>query len=440
VTTGSGVLEERLQQISDEVGRPTVEGSVRFEASGPEATFPKAGEGLDVEDATDAVVSAYPSDGEPVELELVDLEPELSVSEVGEAMRAFAKPAMAGPVTYRVGSERVALDPADYAPALSMEVQDGALEPAVDVERLRKVLDPALDGVLQAPQDATVRVVDGRPQVVPGQVGRALDDEPLGDSFVALVTSERRVARLPTVKTDPETTADEVRSLGVKQKVSEFTTYYPHADYRNVNIGRAAEIVDGTLLKPGETFSLNGTVGERTRENGFTEGFVINDGILVEDLGGGVSQMATTLFNAAFFAGLEDVEHKPHSFYIDRYPVGREATVAWPTVDLRFRNDTKYGVLIDTIHTPSSWSSSGAITVRMFSTKVWDVESLTSERYAYTSPDTRTLTGDDCVENSGYSGFQVDVTRVFRRPGQSQVHHTEKMHTTYIPSDTVICR
>ena len=65
-----------------------------------------------------------------------------------------------------------------------------------------------------------------------------------------------------------------------------------------------------------------------------------------KDLGGGVSQMATTLFNAMFFAGLEDVEHKPHSFYIDRYPVGREATVAWGSLDLRFTNDTPHGVLI----------------------------------------------------------------------------------------------
>ena len=83
------------------------------------------------------------------------------------------------------------------------------------------------------------------------------------------------------------------------------------------------------MLKPGDTFSLNDIVGERTAANGFTKGFIISDGVFTEDFGGGVSQVATTTFNAAFFAGLEDVEHKPHSFYIDRYPVGREATVAW---------------------------------------------------------------------------------------------------------------
>jgi vancomycin resistance protein YoaR len=221
--------------------------------------------------------------------------------------------------------------------------------------------------------------------------------------------------------------------------VSTFTTYYPHADYRNVNIGRAGELIDGTVLEPGEVFSLNDTVGERTRANGFTEGYVISDGILVTDLGGGVSQMATTTFNAAFFAGLEDVEHKPHSFYIDRYPMGREATVAWGSVDLKFRNDTPHGVLITTNVTPSTLSTSGVVTVSMWSTKTWDITSRTGQPYNRTEPVTRRVATRQCHPNEGYGGFEVDVWRDFRRPGSSEVVRSEKFHTTYIPSDTVIC-
>ena len=149
-------------------------------------------------------------------------------------------------------------------------------------------------------------------------------------------------------------------------------------------------------MKPGETFSLNGTVGERTAENGFTKGFIISNGIFTEDFGGGVSQMATTTFNAAFFGGMTDVQHKPHSFYIDRYPVGREATVAWPTVDLRWRNDTPYGVLVHAHVTPSTPSSQGVVTVRLFSTKYWDITTKTGDRYTFTSPATRTLDTADC--------------------------------------------
>ena len=178
-----------------------------------------------------------------------------------------------------------------------------------------------------APVDATVRLVDGSPQVIPARPGVTYDPTPCR-SLPRLVTS-RRGARDRGAPRSPSRSHHRGRpGLEITEQVSTFTTYYPYAEYRNINIGRAAEIIDGTVLEPGETFSLNGTVGERTRANGFTEGFIISDGIFKEDFGGGVSQVATTTFNAAYFAGLKDVEHKPHSFYFDRYPVGREATVA----------------------------------------------------------------------------------------------------------------
>jgi vancomycin resistance protein YoaR len=290
--------------------------------------------------------------------------------------------------------------------------------------------------------DATVRLVDGHPTVIPSKAGVTYDVAGAADALLrAVVQPEgRREATVQATVARPDVTTADARRLGIRAKVSSFTTYFPYAEYRNTNIGRAAELVDGTVLAPGETFSLNDTVGERTRENGFTEGFIISDGIFKEDLGGGVSQMATTTFNAMFFAGLEDVEHKPHSFYIDRYPVGREATVAWGAVDLRFRNDTPYGVLIDAHLTPSTPSSQGVLTVGMWSTKVWDVSATTSERYDQTQPQTRVLRTADCYPNEGYAGFDVDVTRHFHRPGRSRPTRSEVFHTTYTPSDTVICR
>jgi vancomycin resistance protein YoaR len=245
---------------------------------------------------------------------------------------------------------------------------------------------------------------------------------------------------VPAEVVEPEFTTADAKALGIEKQVSEFTTYFPYAEYRNVNIGRAAGLVDGTIVAPGETFSLNGTVGERTAENGFTEGFIISNGIFKEDLGGGVSQMATTTFNAAFFAGMTDVQHKPHSFYIDRYPVGREATVAWPTVDLQWRNDTTYGVLVHAHLTPSTPSSQGELTVRFFSTPYWDITTKTGARYNFTSPATRTLDTEDCYPNAGYGGFDINIWRYWRRAGSEELERTERMHTTYTPSDTVICK
>jgi vancomycin resistance protein YoaR len=157
------------------------------------------------------------------------------------------------------------------------------------------------------------------------------------------------------------------------------------------------------------------------------------------ELGGGVSQIATTTFNAMFFAGLEDVQHKPHSVYISRYPEGREATVAWPSVDLRFRNDTSHGVFVTASVRKAAPGGQGSATVSMWSTKTWDISSRKSARYAFTDPPTRYLDAPDCEASSGGPGFQVDVTRVFRRPGSVETVRTERFHTVYNPEPRLIC-
>jgi vancomycin resistance protein YoaR len=335
----------------------------------------------------------------------------------------------------------VVLRPEDFTPALSMVAEDGELVPRLDEKVLLERLEPRMRTLSLAPQDASVQLIGGKPTVVPGKKGVTFDPDDVTGSFLRLVVGrdQHRQLAIRSVVAKPEFTTREATALRITEKVSEFTTYFPHADYRNTNLGRAAELISGTVLKPGDTFSLNDTVGERTAQNGFTKGFIISDGVYKEDFGGGVSQVATTTFNAAFFAGMKDVQHKPHSFYIDRYPVGREATVAWPSVDLKFQNTTPYGVLVQAWIEPSTPSSQGAMHVRMWSTKYWDIVAEQSDRYDFTSPQTRHLSGDDCVPNDGYGGFDIDVFRLFYKHGSKKLDHRETMHTTYTPSDTVVC-
>ncbi|HET7690995.1 MAG TPA: VanW family protein [Nocardioidaceae bacterium] len=442
-TVDDAALASTIARVARQAKEPVVDGAVRFTREGKAvAVFPEGGREVDAAAAREAVLAAYPEHtDEDVELPVTDVEPALTGDEVSRAMREFANPAMSAPVTFRIAGQAIVLEPEDYASALAMRIRDGRLEPVLRPKLLLAAVEPAMDAVALEPEDATVEIVDGVPQVVEGTAGVTFDPEAITSTFLTLVVADgpARSLRVPTKIDTPDLTAEEVSKLGIKEVVSSFTTYYPHADYRNTNIGRAAELINGTILEPGETFSLNDIVGERTAANGFVEGYVIRDGILVQDLGGGVSQVATTTFNAMFFAGLKDVEHKPHSFYIDRYPVGREATVAWPTVDLRFTNDTQYGVLIQAWRTPSTYSTQGSMNVRMWSTKVWDIEAGASDRYAYTSPDTRRLSGPECEPHTGYSGFQIDVYRYFRKPGSTKVVRKETFHTTYTPSDTVIC-
>jgi len=441
VDVDEDALHAALEEYGEQVAVPARNGGVRFTRTGVVKREPRVGRGIDVDAAADAVAAAYLDDDPSVELEMTDVQPEIDADDVRRAMEEFANPAVSGPVTLVFGKSRVRLSPRQYKEALSMRPEGGELVPRVDADRLTELVRGATSG-RGAPVDATVKIVKGKPKVIPAKPGVTFDPDDITSTFLDLVTRPEgeRVLEVKATADEPEFTTRDARKLGIKEKVSEFTTHYPHAEYRNTNIGRAAELINGTILKPGEVFSLNDIVGERTRENGFTTGFIISNGIFKEDLGGGVSQIATTTFNAMFFAGLKDIEHKPHSFYIDRYPVGREATVAWPSVDLRFQNDTRYGVLIEAFIKPSTPSSQGSVTVRMYSTKIWDIDSRNSERYAYRGPATRVLDTPDCHPNSGYSGFQIDVTRIFRKHGESAIDHTEKFHTDYTPSDTVICK
>jgi vancomycin resistance protein YoaR len=179
------------------------------------------------------------------------------------------------------------------------------------------------------------------------------------------------------------------------------------------NIQRAAALLDGTVLRPGETFSLNDALGPRTEDKGFVAAPQIRAGKLEDAVGGGISQVATTLYNAAFFAGLRLDAHQPHEFYISRYPMGREATVSWRDPELIFTNDWGAGLLMKV------YASDSAITVRFYSSRLGRrIETVTGEPYDHTAPETFTTKNSslapgtrNVVQETGASGFLVGYTR-----------------------------
>ncbi len=436
----SASLEKVLALLDEQYGKAPVDGSVTFKGADVRTTDPVIGRLIDRDTAERQLVEAF-LEGETADLSLTEADPEIDEADVQKALDEFANPAVSASVTLNFDKTKVQLAPRAYTKALSLVATDGALEPTLDEKRLDKIVRSKMVGRDDAPVDATVKLVNGKPKVIPAKPGVDFATEDITATFLDLVVKPagEREADVEATVTDADFTTADAKALGIKEEISSFTTYYPPANYRNVNIGRAAELVDGTVLKPGEVFSLNDIVGERTLENGFTTGTIISNGVFKEDLGGGVSQMATTTFNAMFFAGLQDIEHKPHSFYIDRYPVGREATVAWGSVDLRFKNNTDYGVLISAKVTPG-YSSNGVVTVKMYSTKIWDITTKTSERYNYRPAATRHITTPGCVPNAApSSGFDVDVWRYFHKPGSKKIEKTEKFHTAYIAVDRVVC-
>ena len=128
--------------------------------------------------------------------------------------------------------------------------------------------------------------------------------------------------------------------MGIDTRMASYKTYYSGTADRITNLQLGVRALDGTLVAPGGTFSLNEAIGERTVERGFRSAPVIIGNEYAEEVGGGTSQVATTAFNAAWEAGLRITERNPHSLYISRYQLGRDATVYWPSLDLKFVNDT----------------------------------------------------------------------------------------------------
>ncbi len=439
-------LRLAVDHLAATVDRPRVEGSIRLGAAGKvKPVQPVDGLRLRRDRAVDALVEAYLGDylhgGARVALPTAVDRPDVSAEALARAAEDVAVPATSGDVTVTVEGAQAVLGPRDIAAALTFESDGkGALRPVLDGEALHAAVADDLVDVEDPATDATFRIRNGTPVVVPSQQGREVLPETLAAAVLPVLTQSgaARAVTVPLEASDPEVTTETAQGLGVVERVATFTTYYP-TDFppRLQNIHHAADLMDNTLVLPGKVFSLNNAVGERTEARGFAAGFIINNGKLEVDFGGGVSQLATTTFNAAYFAGLEIVEHNPHSFYISRYPEGRESTIAWGYKDMRFRNDSPHGIFITT-----SWTS-GSVTVSIYGTKRYRIESVKGPRYdvkpfsVVYDPRPPGTTPGTCVATEGVPGFRVVVTRVFYEHGQRL--KTEEFRTKYAPENEVRC-
>jgi vancomycin resistance protein YoaR len=432
-TTDAARLDAVLEGLGDRVRVPSKDAAITFQGTEPRVTPAVVGTELDRAAAAARLRASWLGGAHPVELPVTQAQPKVTQEAAEAALRDVATPAVSGPLEVAVGARTVSLPPAKSAPALSVVPDDaGTLGLKVDGAKLREAVLAAAPEIGVVPKDARIELQGGRPVVVPAVAGVTIDPTALAEAArPALAAGDRqRRAEVETAVREPELTTAEAQKLGVKEQVSTFATILTSNSQRTENLRIAAKTVNGTLVMPGETFSLNGVLGERTPAKGYNEAPAISGGRLVRDFGGGVSQMATTIFNNVFFSGLEDVYHKPHSFYISRYPEGREATVNWPTVDLKWKNDSPYAVLIQ------AWVDS-KVHVSFWSTKVWDIEAGKSERSNFRSPKTIHDDSPGCVSQDANGGFDVSVSRIFKKNGATV--KTETFHTTYIAEDEVIC-
>lgn len=359
----------------------------------------------------------------------------LDQAQVRTAITDSVAPAVQAPIRLQIRDDTVTIQPAEAGitldqPATERAVFAGApkhlldrlrdlhsparrdIEPVLAVDtvtvsklltaKLRRFQQPAKDArmSLAAPEpvlldkgDTSFTAQPAHPNVIPAKTGTAVDVDAAVNALRSAVQTRDGQATLTVKVVQPEVATTE--AAAVDQLIGTFTTQHPCCAARVTNIHRIAELVDGSVIAPGRAFSLNKAAGRRTSANGFVSAPAIADGELVQQFGGGVSQFSTTLFNAAWFAGLDIVKHQPHSKYISRYPPGREATLDYDTIDQVIHNDTDAAVLIRTSTTATS------VTVALYGhTGDREVVSTTGPRIPRTG-----------------GGFSVTVRRVVRDSG-----------------------
>ena len=345
---------------------------------------------------------------------LAHVEPELTTA-AAEAAVSEAETLIDEPVTLEFKGEEVGtLAPARLAKLLRFRPAEERFNVSFDPDRIARAVEPMLKPWRARAVNARF-VVDGKQvRIRPSRPGLAVDGRWAADSVAAAAAAPTHRASLRLKQIRADLTTREADRLGIREQISSFTTDMGTSSSNRIhNVQLMARYVDGTVIKPGDTFSFNDRVGPRTVERGFREGQMIIGSLLLPSIGGGVCQTATTLFNNAFELGLPIVKRYNHSFYISHYPMGRDATVSWGGPDLIFKNDLKTGLLIKTSYTSTT------LTFTFFGTDPGRrVVTSTSERTNWRSPQT-TYALDPyapagsvrTVAGSNQSGFDVTVTR-----------------------------
>jgi vancomycin resistance protein YoaR len=438
-------MAQALRELSSRVNVEASNGNVTLTGSDVKVKAPTEGVRLISGQARRRLIGAAvrPARGDRVRLPVSTTTPEIGQEEAVRIQQQ-AQAILRAPAEFTWSSRSFTLSPERVAAALRvMVVEDPKTSSAslllqADAKALRDQIIASAPFVVRSPKDASFSVRGDSVILNPGENGSTIDTADAAKVLLSLSDSKRRPISLPVVVEPPAFSTEQAQALKISNKISTFTTPF---DARNVprvaNIDRMASAIDGKLLRPGQSFSLNGATGPRTPANGYQEAQVIVDGELVPGIGGGVCQVATTLFNAVFTAGLDVVERVNHSLHISKYPMGRDATVNYGAQDFRFRNDTDFGLLLK-----ASVSARG-MTVSLFSSPLGrTVEESTSPARNPKPPPSKVIedptlpAGVEKVEEAGTPGFDVTVTRKVTSGGR--VLHSDTFVSKYSPWKRII--
>lgn len=400
----------------------------------------KPGVGFDPEEALRAITRAALADRAQVSLRTVPTAAAISTVAARRAKLRVAQ-LLSAPIAFtRRGQPAGKWPVRRLAQLLTATTYKHVIGVKFDPIKVGLALRPPLSDYLRPARNARWKVVGKKARVLSSQSGVDLDARTTALHLTRAggYDGPARTAALAFRVTQPALTTSAARALGATSVVSEETTRLGASSANRVfNVALLAKLLDGAIVKPGATFSFNTTVGKRTAERGFREGQAIENGVLVPSIGGGVCQVATTVFDAAFYGGYEITQRVNHSFYISHYPLGLDAAVADSGPDFTFVNNTKNAIVIKTS------ANSQTMTVAFLSRPLTRrVEKAYSPRTGFVNPKKRFYASPDVPEGEisqttlGEKGFSVTVTRTVLSD-DGKVLATDSFPSRYVPEDAI---
>ena len=304
---------------------------------------------------------------------------------------------------------------------------------SIDLEKIR-------NEIYKEPQDASVskNSETGKTEVHTHVNG--VDFAISMEEAEKIIAEDKEEYTIPLKITLPEKTLADLGEEAFPDELATYTTRYdPSNRNRSNNLVISAEKIDGTIIMPGETFSYNQTVGERTIAEGYKEAGAYAGGRVVQDVGGGICQTSSTLYNAALLANLEIVDRSNHQFLTSYVSPGRDATVSWGSIDFKFKNTRTYPIKIE------ASAKNGVCKMSIYGIKEEveyevEIQSKVLSYIDYTikyEEDSSLEEGKEVVEQSGYTGCTSEAYRVLKLNGEV-VSKTLLSKDTYDPMTRII--
>lgn len=446
-------LEQELQRQAQDYDSPAVEGDVSVTEEGIQVVDAVDGRLLEVDSTAGQIEQAWvgqvwddqDAEGEPrvVAGAATTVPPELTAETIESFTQDVLDPALSAPVlvegTRGSGGGRVSataeLGERDLLALLQVSQDGGELSLSLDEAATLTRVRQDLGQLERGPRDVSVRLAGSEVEVVDSRVGFSLEVDGLVEDVTAALsaTGDERTVTAEVESIDPQiptSVSDEWEFSEMGTFVSQFPTG-PSDEARTANLRAGVTNVNGTVVMPGQQFSLAQALGEISRDAGYVEAPVIQDGRLVMGLGGGLSQISTVVLNASWNSGVQLDAHTPHSFYIARYPAGREATLAVPVIDNVWTNDTDTPVVV------RAWISGDEIHMTYLGDRQYTVRTVDGERTDVTTGERREDDSEECVPQNPAEGFTIRTVRILSQGGDEVSR--DEFTTTYEAADEVVC-